>query len=59
MFRFKTIAFLIVVASMVLAACSSLLHQQPALPKALSGKAAVRPNCTYKDMTLCYPSARR
>ncbi len=52
----KKIAFLIVLAAMVLAACS------PAAPAATQaaqaatfGAAKCAPNCTYKDMTLCYP----
>lgn len=53
----KKIAFLIVLASLVLAACS------PAAPAATQdageatvfGQADCAPNCTYKDMTLCYP----
>jgi simple sugar transport system substrate-binding protein len=53
----KKIAFLIVLASLFLAACS------PAAPAATQaagdakvfGQADCAPNCTYKDMTLCYP----
>jgi simple sugar transport system substrate-binding protein len=47
MFRFKTIAFLIVVASMVLAAC------QPAAPVAT--EAPAKKVYTYADLTVCYP----
>jgi len=56
---FKKIAFLIVLAAMTLAAC------QPAAPAATAapdssggapfGQAACAPNCTYADLTLCYP----
>lgn len=48
MFRFKTLAFLIVVATLILTACggAATATQAPA-----SGGGAK----TYKDMTLCYP----
>jgi len=54
MYRIKTIAFLVIVFTMILAAC------QPAVPATKAsegpiGKASCAPNCTYKDMTLCYP----
>ena len=52
----KKISFLIVLAALVLAACS------PAAPAATQaaeakafGQADCAPNCTPKDMTLCYP----
>jgi ABC-type sugar transport system substrate-binding protein len=45
MFRFKTLAFLVVVAALVLTACGA---------KSAGGPKCA-PNCTYKDMTLCYP----
>jgi simple sugar transport system substrate-binding protein len=48
MFRFKTIAFLIVVASLVLAACGSAPAAATQAPAAGGVK-------TYADMTLCYP----
>jgi simple sugar transport system substrate-binding protein len=48
MFRFKTIAFLIIVLSVILAAC------QPAAPAATE-KAAPAEKKTYKDLTVCYP----
>lgn len=47
MFRFKTIAFLVIVLSMILAAC------QPAAPA--TEKAAPSAKKTYKDLTVCYP----
>ncbi len=57
MFRFKTLAFLIVVASMVLAACAPAATQAPAQPAAEKpfGQASCAPNCGYKDMTMCFP----
>jgi simple sugar transport system substrate-binding protein len=48
MFRFKTIAFLIVVASLVQAACGSAPAAATQAPAAGGVK-------TYADMTLCYP----
>ncbi len=69
MFRFKTLAFLVVVAVLILTACGGKpatqapAAQQPAAtqPPAASGgekafgMAACGPNCTYKDMTMCFP----
>ncbi|HLO27631.1 MAG TPA: ABC transporter substrate-binding protein [Anaerolineales bacterium] len=58
MFRFKTLAFLIIVAAMVLSACGGSkapATQAPAKPAAAAGAAKCAPNCTYKDMTMCYP----
>jgi simple sugar transport system substrate-binding protein len=49
MFRFKTLAFLIVVASMVLAACGSAPSAATQAPASGGGAK------TYADMTLCYP----
>src|SRR5690349_2092521 len=57
MFRFKTLAFLVIVASIVLSACGAAAPaatQAPAQAKTF-GQADCAPNCTYKDMTLCYP----
>jgi len=48
MFRFKTLAFLIVVATLILTACGGAA---PATQAPASGGGAK----TYKDMTLCYP----
>jgi galactofuranose transport system substrate-binding protein len=45
----KKIAFLIVLASMILAACA------PAAPAATAAPAAASKTFTYGDMTLCYP----
>ncbi|MGE5377725.1 MAG: ABC transporter substrate-binding protein [Bacteroidota bacterium] len=53
----KKLAFLIVLAAMVLAACSPAAPaatQAAAQAKAF-GQADCAPNCTPKDMTLCYP----
>jgi len=47
MFRFKTIAFLFVVASIVLTACGT--------PAATQAPAVGGTTLTYKDMVLCYP----
>jgi simple sugar transport system substrate-binding protein len=49
MFRFKTLAFLVIVASMVLAACGG------AAPAATQAPASSGGAKTYADMTLCYP----
>ena len=49
MFRFKTIFFLIVVASVVLAACGSAPAAATQAPASSGGEK------TYADMTLCYP----
>jgi ABC-type sugar transport system substrate-binding protein len=53
----KKIAFLIVLAALVLAACSPAAPaatQAPAQAKVF-GQADCAPNCTPKDLTLCYP----
>jgi len=53
----KKISFLIVLAALVLAACSPAAPaatQAPAQAKVF-GQADCAPNCTPKDMTLCYP----
>jgi simple sugar transport system substrate-binding protein len=54
MFRFKTLAFLVVVAALVLTACGGaktpVATQAPASQAPAAGGAK-----TYKDMTLCYP----
>jgi len=56
MFRFKTIAFLIVVASIVLAACAPAATQAPAATEAPAtaafGTAPCAPNCQYSDMVM-------
>jgi len=49
MFRFKTLAFLIFIAALVIAACSSGGGEAPA------EEASCAPNCEYTDMTFCYP----
>jgi galactofuranose transport system substrate-binding protein len=53
----KKIAFLIVLAAMVLAACSPAAPAatQAAEQSKVFGQADCAPNCTYKEMTLCYP----
>src|ERR1041384_443288 len=51
MFRFKTIAFLILVASIVLTACGGKAAPAATQAPASSGGGAK----TYADMTLCYP----
>jgi len=72
MFRLKTIAFLVIVATLALSACAPAAQpaapaaQQPAAPAATTapaapaaagpfGEAKCNPNCTYKDMTMCFP----
>jgi ABC-type sugar transport system substrate-binding protein len=49
----KKIAFVIVLATMILTACAPAA-QAPAA-QAPSGAAKCAPNCTYADMVLCYP----
>jgi ABC-type sugar transport system substrate-binding protein len=53
MFRMKTLAFLVIVASIALAACAPAATPKPAA--AANGAAKCAPNCTYKDMTMCFP----
>lgn len=48
MSRLKTIAFLILIASLVLVACSSGAE-------APAEEASCAPNCEYTDMVFCYP----
>jgi ABC-type sugar transport system substrate-binding protein len=59
MFHFKKLAFLFIVASIVLTACGGgAAPAQPAAPAAAEksfGEAACGPNCTYADMTMCFP----
>ncbi len=58
MFRFKTLAFLVVVAALVLTACGAktpAATQAPAGGAKPFGAASCAPNCTYKDMVLCFP----
>ena len=58
MFRFKKLVFLFVVASVMLAACGGgaapAATEAPAQP-ATFGAASCAPNCTYADMTMCFP----
>jgi len=46
---------LIIVLSMVLSACGTKAPATAAAPAKTFGEAKCGPNCTYKDMTLCYP----
>ena len=66
MYRIKTLAILIIVASMLLAACAQAAAptaapaqpaatQAPAAGAATFGAASCAPNCAYKDMTMCFP----
>ena len=64
MYRIKTLAILVIVASMLLVACSQAATQAPAQPAATQapaagaaafGTASCAPNCAYKDMTMCFP----
>ncbi len=48
MFRFKTLAFLVLVAALLLTACGT----KPAATQAAPAGGGAK---TYKDMTLCYP----
>jgi len=54
MFRFKTLAFLVIVAALVLTACGGAKAPATQAPAA-GGGAKCAPNCTFKDMTMCYP----
>jgi len=49
MFRFKKHFFLFVVVAMLVAACGGGAESEPA------EEAGCAPNCTYTDMTFCYP----
>lgn len=61
MYHFKKLAFLLIAFSLILAACGGgAAPAQPAEPAASGsdapfGTASCAPNCTYKDMVLCYP----
>ncbi len=52
----KTVLFLSIVAVLILTACGAKQAPatQPPAAKAF-GEAACGPNCTYKDMTMCFP----
>lgn len=49
MYRFRTIAMLILIATLALTACST------AEPTPVEEAAGCAPNCEYTDMTFCYP----
>ncbi len=49
MSRFKTFAFLAVIAVLILSACNA------AAPDAAAEEASCAPNCQYTDMVFCYP----
>jgi ABC-type sugar transport system substrate-binding protein len=53
MFHFKKLFFLLVAATLVLAACST--GAAPTEEAAVEAGASCAPDCTYADMTLCYP----
>jgi ABC-type sugar transport system substrate-binding protein len=58
MFRWNKLAFLLVLASLILAACGGGAAPAPAEPAesdAAFGTADCAPDCTYADMVLCYP----
>jgi simple sugar transport system substrate-binding protein len=60
MSHFKKIAFLLIIAMMVLAACQSATPEATSAPAGDSAPAeeeasSCAPNCTYADMVLCYP----
>jgi ABC-type sugar transport system substrate-binding protein len=60
MFHFKKLAFLFIVAAVVLTACGGGAATQapaPAQPAAEKpfGAASCAPNCKYSDMTMCFP----
>ena len=61
MFHLKKLVFLFVVAAMALTACGAPAATEAAQPAAPDdadapfGTASCAPDCTYADMTLCYP----
>jgi ABC-type sugar transport system substrate-binding protein len=59
MFRVKIITFVTLVAALALAACAPAASPAPAAqaPAASGafGAAKCAPNCTYKDMVMCFP----
>jgi len=56
MFRLKTILFtIVVVAALGLSACGAQKPAAPAAPAGPFGAAKCAPNCTYKDMVMCFP----
>jgi galactofuranose transport system substrate-binding protein len=50
-----TVLCLVVMLSVVLSACGAKAPAATAAPAKTFGMAKCGPNCTYKDMTLCYP----
>jgi ABC-type sugar transport system substrate-binding protein len=46
---------LVVVLTLALSACSTAATQAPAATTKTFGEAACGPNCTYKDMVMCFP----
>ena len=46
---------LVVVLTLALSACSTAATQAPAATAKTFGEAACGPNCTYKDMVMCFP----
>jgi ABC-type sugar transport system substrate-binding protein len=57
MFRIKVITFVILVAALALAACAPAAAPAAPAPAASGtfGAAKCAPNCTYKDMVMCFP----
>ena len=64
MYRISKLISLLIIATIMLVACAPAATPAPAVeaPKAeapaaaaVFGQAACAPNCTYKDMVLCYP----
>ncbi|MEJ2486687.1 MAG: ABC transporter substrate-binding protein [Anaerolineales bacterium] len=49
MFRLKTLAFLVLIATLLLTACGGGAAEEPV------EEAGCAPNCTFTDMTFCYP----
>lgn len=54
MFRFKTILFVMIAATLAIAACAPAAPAQAPAAGAV-GAAKCAPNCTYKDMVMCFP----
>ncbi len=52
MFRFKKLAFLFIVASMILVACQPAATAEPAAPAAPAAGLDCAPNCQYSDLVV-------
>jgi simple sugar transport system substrate-binding protein len=55
MFRVKTILFVLIAATLAIAACAPAAPAQAPAAAGAVGAAKCAPNCTYKDMVMCFP----